>query len=79
MTRAIMKNLDLVILPRRPGPLAGAWRVPVWAALAAISDWKFLADRETIPWYRRCVVASQRWATERVFERMAEELDDDIQ
>ena len=51
-TAAVMRNLDLVITcDSAPAHLAGALGVPVWIALAAMSDWRWLSQREDSPWY----------------------------
>ena len=76
-TAAIMKNLDLVITSDTATiHLAGALGVPVWVALAARSDWRFLADRDDNPWYPTMRLFRQPtlgdWPS--VFERMAAEL-----
>jgi len=76
-TAAIMKNLDLVITSDTATThLAGALGVPVWVALAARSDWRFLADRDDNPWYPTMQLFRQTrqgdWPS--VFERMAAEL-----
>jgi hypothetical protein len=31
--------------------LAGALGVPVWVAVAAVADWRWLCEREETPWY----------------------------
>jgi hypothetical protein len=49
---AIMMNLDLVITSDTSIPhLAGGLGVPVWLALSAVSDWRWLQDRSDSPWY----------------------------
>jgi predicted O-linked N-acetylglucosamine transferase (SPINDLY family) len=51
-TAAIMKNLDLVVTcDSAVGHLAGALSVPVWLALSAVSDFRWLLDRADTPWY----------------------------
>ena len=77
-TAAIMKNLDLVITSdTATAHLAGALGVPVWVALAARSDWRFLADRDDSPWYPTMRLFRQAtlgdWPP--VFERIAAELE----
>src|SRR5262249_57709714 len=56
--------------------LAGALGVPVWVALGAGADWRFLAGREDSPWYPTMRLYRQRrlWDWDGVFERMAAEL-----
>jgi len=51
-TAAIMQNLDLVITSdTSTAHLAGALGVPVWVALGASPDWRWLSDRDDSPWY----------------------------
>jgi tetratricopeptide (TPR) repeat protein len=51
-TAAIMKQLDLVItVDTATAHLAGGLGVPVWMALATITDWRWLTRREESPWY----------------------------
>ena len=51
-TAAVMCNLDLVITcDSAPAHLAGALGVPVWVALSAMCDWRWLMEREDSPWY----------------------------
>jgi Flp pilus assembly protein TadD len=51
-TAAIMKNLDLVITSDTSiAHLAGALAVPVWLALSARVDWRWMVDRNDSPWY----------------------------
>ena len=51
-TVAIMQNLDLVITSDTSiAHLAGALGVPVWVALGASPDWRWLSDRADSPWY----------------------------
>src|SRR5262249_38481838 len=51
-TAAVMKNLDLVVSADTAiAHLAGALGVPVWLALSAVADWRWLMDREDSPWY----------------------------
>ena len=76
-TAAVMKNLDLVITSDTSiAHLAGALGVPVWVALSAAPDWRWLLDRDDSPWYPSMRVFRQRqmgnW--EEVFERIALEL-----
>jgi tetratricopeptide (TPR) repeat protein len=76
-TAAVMKNLDLVITcDSAVGHLAGALGVPVWVALSTGSDWRWVRDRPTTPWYPTMRLFRQSrfndWAD--VFERMAGEL-----
>ncbi len=76
-TAAIMKNLDLVITCDTVlAHLAGALGVPVWIALHAVPDWRWLLDREDSPWYPTARLFRQtrlgEW--EEVFQRMARAL-----
>jgi hypothetical protein len=58
------------------GHLAGALGVPVWLALSAAADWRWLTDRDDTPWYPTMRLFRQnklgRW--DDVFERMAAEI-----
>jgi hypothetical protein len=76
-TAALMKNLDLVIsADTAPAHLAGALGVPVWVALAALVDWRWMFRREDSPWYPTMRLFRQtelgNWLP--VFERMAGEV-----
>jgi Flp pilus assembly protein TadD len=51
-TAAVMMNLDLVISSDTAIPhLAGALGRPVWVALRAVPDWRFMLERTDSPWY----------------------------
>jgi Tfp pilus assembly protein PilF len=51
-TAAAMKNLDLVMAADTSiVHLAGAFGLPVWAALPFDADWRWLLDRDDSPWY----------------------------
>jgi Flp pilus assembly protein TadD len=51
-TAAILANLDLMIsCDTSVAHLAGALGVPVWVALLADSEWRWLLDRTDSPWY----------------------------
>jgi ADP-heptose:LPS heptosyltransferase len=51
-TAAVMANLDLVITTDTAiAHLAGALARPVWVALNATPDWRWLLEREDSPWY----------------------------
>jgi tetratricopeptide (TPR) repeat protein len=76
-TAAIMKNLDLVITSdTATAHLAGGLGVPVWVALAAIADWRWLLERADSPWYPTARMfrqgPSRRW--DEVFAAMGREL-----
>jgi ADP-heptose:LPS heptosyltransferase len=76
-TAAVMQSLDLVItVDTAPAHLAGAMGVPVWLALARITDWRWLRDRGDTPWYPSMQVFRQErlGAWKEVFARMAEEV-----
>lgn len=74
---AIMMNLDLIITcDTSIAHLAGALGVPVWVALGARADWRWMLDRADSPWYPTMRLFRQPtlgdWQT--VFRTMAEEL-----
>lgn len=76
-TAAVMAQLDLVITAdTATAHLAGSLGVPVWVALSALSDWRWLRDRDDSPWYPTMRLFRQKrlgdWAD--VFGRMAETL-----
>ena len=49
---AIVKQLDLVITcDTSVAHLAAGLGVPVWVALAKVSEWRWLLDRTDTPWY----------------------------
>jgi tetratricopeptide (TPR) repeat protein len=51
-TAAVMMHLDLVITSDTAvAHLAGALGRPVWVALRAVPDWRFMLDRSDSPWY----------------------------
>lgn len=51
-TAAVMANLDLIISSDTSiAHLAGALARPVWVALNATADWRWLLDRPDSPWY----------------------------
>jgi len=51
-TAALLMQLDLLIsVDTSVVHLAGALGQPVWALIAASSDWRWLEDREDTPWY----------------------------
>ena len=77
-TAAIMTQLDLVVtVDTAAAHLAGGLGVPVWVALSAVSDWRWLREREDTGWYPTMRLFRQTqvgdWAT--VFTRMARQLE----
>ncbi len=51
-TAAVMQCLDLVVTSDTSvAHLAGALGYPVWVALRAVPDWRWLIDRPDSPWY----------------------------
>lgn len=76
-TAALMRSLDLVVTcDTALAHLAGALAVPVWVALPAAPDWRWLLQRADSPWYPTMRLFRQTapgdWAD--VFARMAGEL-----
>jgi hypothetical protein len=76
-TAAIMKSLDLVITSdTATAHLAGGLGVPVWVAIPAVPDWRWLLGRTDSPWYPTMRLfrqgPSRRW--DEVFAEMAQEL-----
>jgi Tfp pilus assembly protein PilF len=75
---AIVKHLDLVIaVDTALAHLAGALAVPVWVPLSAMTDWRWLLDREDSPWYptMRLFRQAKLGEWQPVFESMARELE----
>jgi hypothetical protein len=77
-TAAIIKNLDLVITTDTAiAHLAGALAAPVWLALSAIVDWRWMFHREDSPWYPTMQLFRQtelgNWHP--VFQWMAHEVE----
>jgi hypothetical protein len=76
-TAAVMMNLDLVITcDTAVAHLAGGLGVPVWVALCAAPDWRWMLDRSDSPWYPTMRLFRQRvlnhWSD--VFQAMADAL-----
>jgi Flp pilus assembly protein TadD len=75
---AIIKNLDLLITcDTSLGHLAGALGAPVWVALPAYTDWRWLRDRADTPWYptMRLFRQHEQGQWQSVFCEMAAELN----
>jgi tetratricopeptide (TPR) repeat protein len=73
-TAAVMKSLDLVVtVDTSVAHLAGALAVPVYVALAFVTDWRWLLERDDTPWYPTMRLFRQRQAGNwpDVFERIA--------
>jgi Tfp pilus assembly protein PilF len=76
-TAAVMMGLDLVVTSDTSiAHLAGALGRPVWVALRAVPDWRFMLGRGDSPWYPTMRLFRQAadgdWTT--VFGAMAEAL-----
>jgi Flp pilus assembly protein TadD len=77
-TAAVIQNLDLVIsIDSAIAHLAGALAAPVWVALAAFADFRWLLDTEDSPWYptMRLFRQSVSGGWQDVFERVAAEVE----
>ena len=62
---AAIAELDLVIaVDSAIGHLAGALGVPVWLALSALPDWRWMMTGDETPWYPRTRLVRQREAGE---------------
>jgi tetratricopeptide (TPR) repeat protein len=77
-TAAVIENLHLVITAdTATAHLAGALGVPVWVALSATPDWRWMLDREDSPWYPTMRLFRQArlgdWSE--LFERIASQLE----
>jgi Flp pilus assembly protein TadD len=80
-TAAIMTLVDLVIAPDSSAAhLAGSLGVRTWVPLTAVSDWRWLMDRNDSPWYPSLTLFRQDstgdW--EAVFRKMADRLRDEL-
>jgi tetratricopeptide (TPR) repeat protein len=76
-TGAIIENLDLVICcDTAVAHLAGALGRPVWVAVNAVADWRWLLQRTDSPWYPSLTLYRQPsrgdWAG--LFAKMATDL-----
>ena len=74
---SIIKGLNVLIsVDSMPAHLAGALGVPVWNALQANADWRWMNEREDSPWYPTMRLFRQEKAGdwEGVIKRVAEEL-----
>jgi tetratricopeptide (TPR) repeat protein len=74
---AAIANLDLVVTSDTSiAHLAGALGAPVWIALQAVPDWRWLLERADSPWYPTARLYRQprpgNWAA--VFERIVADL-----
>jgi tetratricopeptide (TPR) repeat protein len=80
-TMAVMESVDLVVsIDTAVGHLGGALGRPVWVALSAASDWRWLLGRDDSPWYPHHRLFWQRtpgdWGP--VFEQIALEVERDL-
>jgi tetratricopeptide (TPR) repeat protein len=76
-TAAVIANLDLVVTSDSAmAHLAGALGAPVWLALSALPDWRWMFERPDSPWYPTMRLFRQPslgdWSA--VFSSMAAEL-----
>jgi tetratricopeptide (TPR) repeat protein len=77
-TGALIENLDLLICcDTAVAHLAGALGRPVWLAVNAVADWRWLLERTDSPWYPSVTVYRQPsrgdWAG--LFAKMAGDLE----
>jgi Tfp pilus assembly protein PilF len=80
-TAAIMSLVDLVITPESAvAHLAGSLGVRAWVPLPAVTDWRWLLDRDDSPWYPSITLFRQEspgdWET--VFRQMTDRLQADL-
>ncbi len=60
-TAAIMEKLDLIITSDTSvAHLAGALGKPTWVLLQSVPDWRWLMDRDDMPWYPTMRLFRQR-------------------
>jgi ADP-heptose:LPS heptosyltransferase len=60
-TAALISTLDLVVTTDTcTAHLAGAMGKPVWILLPHLSDWRWMQERETTPWYPTARLMRQR-------------------
>jgi hypothetical protein len=76
-TAAVLQHLDLLItVDSAVANLAGAMGCPVWVCLYPVSDWRWLLEGSTTPWYPTARIFRQPrigdWAS--VFAEVAREL-----
>ncbi|HZU37390.1 MAG TPA: tetratricopeptide repeat protein, partial [Gemmataceae bacterium] len=74
---AVLQHLDLLVCSDSAlAHLAGALGVPVWMAVGAAPDWRWLLHREDSPWYPSMRLFRQRqWGDwDEVFARIAQDV-----
>jgi len=74
---ALIQNMDVILsVDTATAHLAGALRAQTWILVAAISDWRWLQDRDDTPWYPSVRLFRQRslrnWS--QLFARVKAEL-----
>jgi Flp pilus assembly protein TadD len=80
-TAAIMSLVDLVITPDSAlAHLAGSLGVRAWVPLAAVTEWRWMLDRDDSPWYPTMTLFRQDSSCdwEAVFRRMADRLQAEL-
>jgi tetratricopeptide (TPR) repeat protein len=78
-TAALIETLDLVVTTDTCiAHLAGAMAKPVWILLPHLSDWRWMQECETTPWYPTARLMRQRRPGDwnEVFERVIVEIED---